>query len=232
MHWFKMKTDNLDDPFIYDLMKEYGSNGYLIYFGMISLICRDNGKDCTGKAEFSQAFISQKLKLRWGTIRKVLMFCQSKGKIDLIIEGDNLNLYFPKILEIRDEYSRRVDRKPDNVKVNNRVTKPGADKKKEKEIILCENGKTVRENFELDWGNYPRKKGRKEKAFKSYQDLIGSNSETRKLFLAKIEAQGVEHPDGKFLIGGEKFFENWLNLEFKKEPIESKEFNTPGGGGW
>ena len=35
MKWFKHVSDSLDDPLIYDLMTEFGSDGYLVFFGVL-----------------------------------------------------------------------------------------------------------------------------------------------------------------------------------------------------
>jgi Lin1244/Lin1753-like, N-terminal len=106
MKWFKMQSDNLDDPFIQDLINEFGGTGYLAYFGIVTLICRENKKELTGKAEFSQTFLKQKLHVSPGKLQEILRFCEGKGKLFFTFSEKNFKLDFPKILEIKDNYTK------------------------------------------------------------------------------------------------------------------------------
>jgi hypothetical protein len=215
MLWFKMKTDNLEDPFIYDLISHHGANGYMVYFGVVSLICRENGKECTGKADFSQTYLCQKLRLRWPTVERVLAFCQAEGKLTFNKVENKLAFDLPKIKDIRDEYSRKSGHKQEVVR-HKKEEKKNTDTEPKK--VVCVNGKTVRENFDEDWKNYRRKEGNKEKAFKCYQKNIGSDFNKRAKFHAQVIAQNETYPDGKYLLGAEKFFRNWESLEFAGNP--------------
>lgn len=121
MRWFKMMADNLDDPFIQDLICEFGAEGYLVFFGIISLICRENKKNTTGKAEFSARFLKQKLHISPTKVRLILDFCQTKGKLFFTFSAEKFNFYFPKILEIKDDYSRKSGHSPDKVHANTEI---------------------------------------------------------------------------------------------------------------
>lgn len=121
MRWFKMMTDNLDDPFIQDLICEFGAEGYLVFFGVISLICRENKKNVTGKAEFSARFLKQKLHISPTKVRLILDFCQTKGKLFFTFSAEKFNFCFPKILEIKDDYSRKSGHSPDKVHAKTEV---------------------------------------------------------------------------------------------------------------
>ena len=54
MKWFKHISDSLDDPFIFDLMTEFKSDGYVVFFGVIEIYSKFN------KFRFGNCNIGQK----------------------------------------------------------------------------------------------------------------------------------------------------------------------------
>lgn len=115
MKWFKHMTNDLDDSFIQDLIYKYGGNGYLVYFGTISLICKEQKKEITCKATFPAHILKRKFHLSVRKIREILNFCVDKTQLSFIFYEENFDFYYPKILEIKDEYSRKSCQAPDNV---------------------------------------------------------------------------------------------------------------------
>lgn len=127
MKWFKHYTDSLDDPFIFELITRFSGNGYMVYFGIIEMICRENKKELTGKAEFSMSYLRRKFSLKSKTIQNVISFCQECNKFVASFHGDKVVFSFPKILEIKDNYTKDLQ-----------VTckKLSLEKEKEKETTL------------------------------------------------------------------------------------------------
>ena len=105
MKWHKKMTDHLDDPFVQELIYKFGANGYMVYFGIISLICRENKKELTGKATFPSRYLKEKLHISVRKVEEILRFCQGKGKLSFNSREKNFNFDFPKILEIKDNHS-------------------------------------------------------------------------------------------------------------------------------
>ena len=119
MKWFKMQSDNLDDPFIQDLICEFGGSGYLVYFGIVSMVCRDNKKDLTGKASYSWVYLRNKLSLKSKTIKNILVYISEQNKFVATFHEKKVDFHIPKILEIKDNYAKDLQvtcKKPSNHK--------------------------------------------------------------------------------------------------------------------
>ena len=64
MKWFKHISDSLDDPFIFDLIAEYGGDGYLVFFGILEILAREcDGDFSQVSTVFLSSFLSKKLQL-------------------------------------------------------------------------------------------------------------------------------------------------------------------------
>lgn len=117
MKWFKHQSDSLSDPFIQDLIHNFGGNGYMVWFGTIELISKENGKNVTGKSEFSGRFLKEKFHVSVGKLQEIFRFCEGKGKLLFHFSEKNFKLEIPKILEIKDNYSKDLEvgeKKPSN----------------------------------------------------------------------------------------------------------------------
>lgn len=82
MKWFKHISDSLDDPFIFELVKKFGSDGYLVFFGVLEIYSREF-KPCPGwLLDVSLSYLRQKLHKRQGTvIEKCLEYIATHGKL-------------------------------------------------------------------------------------------------------------------------------------------------------
>jgi len=81
MKWFKHMSDSLDDPFIQELLDEYSHLGYVIWFGLIEIIAKENGTNVTGKVNISPEYLRRKLRTSQKKLRKVLDFCQANDRL-------------------------------------------------------------------------------------------------------------------------------------------------------
>jgi len=143
MKWFKHHTDSLDDPFIHDLMDEFGATGYLVYFGIIEIICKENGTKLDGKLEISPTYLRRKLRTSQGKVRQVLEFCQTFGKLSVNFSDKLWDLEFTKIVEIKDNYTKDLQASS---------KKPSKQKEKEKEKEVDKEKTIVVKEFILpDW---------------------------------------------------------------------------------
>ena len=151
MKWFKHMTDSLDDPFIQELIMEFGANGYLAWFGIIEIICKENGNQLTGNLSISPTFLKQKFHISSGKLQEIFDFSSRKGKLFFNISEEKFNFSLTKILEIKDNYTKDLQgacKKPSNHKEEEVEEEAEADKDKEipyipfKEIIEDLNQKT------------------------------------------------------------------------------------------
>lgn len=87
----------------------------MVYFGIISLVCKENKKELTGKAQFSATFLKQKLHISSAKLEKILRFCEEKDKLLFRFSEKKFNLEIPKILEIKDNYTKDLQVTSKNV---------------------------------------------------------------------------------------------------------------------
>ncbi len=108
MKWFKHLSHSLDDPFIFDLISEFGSNGYLVFFGFLEIISQEFDESSPGFCQVSVKFSSKKLQLSKKSIKKILEFCKKRNKFDVNFEGELINIKCNKFKDLCDEYTKRI----------------------------------------------------------------------------------------------------------------------------
>jgi len=105
--WFKHISDSLDDPFIFDLIDQFGGDGYLVFFGVLEIISREFDVDSPGTCQLSIKFLTKKLQLSPKKISKVLEFCQKHHRILSSSNGDGIELSCPKLADLCDDYTEK-----------------------------------------------------------------------------------------------------------------------------
>ena len=216
MKWFKHQTDSLDDPFIQELICNFGGNGYLVYFGIIEMICKESKTQLSGKATLPGRFVKQKLHISKGKVEEILRFCQGKGKLFFNFSEENFNFDFPKILEIKDNYTRDCQVTAKNVSNHKDTYNKDTDTEKDK-TLSADSEKTkstepvkfdTKISFENVWETYPRKLGKK-KAFRHYQATVKNIGDH--LDLIKAMANYIQYADamGYDYQHGATWFNNW-----------------------
>jgi hypothetical protein len=112
MKWFKHISDSLDDPFVFDLMSEYGPSGYLVFFGIIEIYAREYKPDHGWKLCTSVAYLKAKLHLTHGQVLlKCLKSISDAGKWNIEIGQKNITINIPKFQAMIDEYTDKQARK-------------------------------------------------------------------------------------------------------------------------
>ena len=106
MKWFKHMSDSLDDPFIVELMDRFGHLGYVAWFGLIEIISKESGNKVTGKLTINPAYLRRKLRTSRPKLRELFDFCQTFGKVSVTFSLEKWEFDFPKILEIKDNYTK------------------------------------------------------------------------------------------------------------------------------
>jgi hypothetical protein len=123
-------TDALDDIFVQELILEFGSNGYLVFFGLIEIIAKENGKILTGKLEISPAILKQKFHISERKIEEILKFCSRKLKVLFDNSEKKWKLEIPKMLKFKDNYTSDLEAASKNIASHIRDRDKREDKEK------------------------------------------------------------------------------------------------------
>jgi hypothetical protein len=104
MKWFKHISDSLDDPFIFELMEEFGADGYLVFFGTLEIYSREFSPNVDWKLSITWSYLRQKLRISQPKLQKILSKID-KWEIEFI--DNKVVIFIPKFTELLDEWSRR-----------------------------------------------------------------------------------------------------------------------------
>jgi len=97
LKWFKHISDSLDDPFISDLMAEFGSDGYVAFFGILEIYAREFSVENGWKLEISW----HNLKKKTGISRKNMEEILKKIWKWEIAQGEqSVTIFIPKFNEL------------------------------------------------------------------------------------------------------------------------------------
>jgi len=131
MKWFKHFTDASDDEFIAGLEDRFGWGGSGRWWRLLEIVGGQFKKDGAPKAAYPWSFWRKKLKARQKPLEDFLTHLRDRGKIKtreveeklrrssgevevlLDFSQDILEIEIPKLLEIRDEYTRKSGHTPD-----------------------------------------------------------------------------------------------------------------------
>jgi len=104
MKWFKHISDSLDDPFIYELIEEFGPLGYLVFFGTVEIYAREFKPRPEWEMTISKRLLLSKLQIKQSkTLEKVLKHIENSGKWLVKTEGRKLTIRIPKFFDFLDE---------------------------------------------------------------------------------------------------------------------------------
>jgi len=106
MKWFKHISDSLDDPFIFELIRNFGGDGYLVFFGVLEIIAREYHHNSDGTVVVSDKFLSKKLQLSRRKTLNILTFCQNNSRIFYRNCDGMITLNCPKMKELKDNYTK------------------------------------------------------------------------------------------------------------------------------
>ena len=150
--WFKHISDSLDDPFISDLLDEFGSDGYLVFFGILEIISREFDIKTPGKVEVSHNYLRRKLRLSWHKVSTILNFCEKKDRFFVTDNKRRIVINCPKYKDMLDDWTSRklrsdsevtpeilnddVDKDVDRDKDNNTYTSSDDEESAEEEFYL------------------------------------------------------------------------------------------------
>jgi hypothetical protein len=130
MLWFKHLSNASDDDFIEELEEKFGWEGYGRWWKLLEIIAKSMGKNKLPIAKHSWQKWQSFLKGKRSKLSSFLVHCQLRGKIKLHENGNILEIRCDKLLELRDEYSRKSGHSTDNSQDN---IAPDTDTDKEEE---------------------------------------------------------------------------------------------------
>jgi hypothetical protein len=167
MKWYKHISDSLDDPFIFELMSLFGSDGYLVFFGILEIYSREFSVENGWKLEVNLSYFHQKLRISSSKIKNILLKIH---KWEIVFNDDQVTIYIPKFTTLLDEWTMR------KLGSNSGQTPKilGTDKDKDKELDIdkdtnkvgiSKKTKDYTPEFLSFWSSYPNKSGSKKAAF-------------------------------------------------------------------
>ena len=89
MKWYKHICTSLSDPDISDGITLFGSDAYIVYFGILELMGREFDEEKPEVCQFSDKFLSKSLQVSFKKITKILEFYQERKRFFFKIMSKN-----------------------------------------------------------------------------------------------------------------------------------------------
>ncbi len=179
MDWFKHKTASLDDPDFNAILDEFGSDGYMMFFGLLEIYGREfSNTNSDGFLSVRLAFVARKLRKSSVKVRKFLNFCGkliNKPRFVYSIDGAILSYKVPDFIDLASNWTKRQTKTPievpTEVPIAIRRRSRRRNKKENKEGPPNPPWNTPDNiDFDLFWNTYPKKVG-KQKCLEIWVDL-------------------------------------------------------------
>ena len=164
MRWFKHLTASRTDPDIGTIIDRFGYKGYFMFFRTLEIISDEFDIENPGKITKNFKWFLEQFprNIDKKTLVNFYNFCQNsleKKRIIYTLNGKNIELNFPKLKDLTDDYTSRVLRSESEVNPNNvrsESEKSSSYRNKNKEIRnkneeeeLCPNTKYSDVDIEL-----------------------------------------------------------------------------------
>jgi hypothetical protein len=102
--WFKHISDSLDDPFIVELLDEFGADAYLVFFGVIEIYSREFLPENQWKLDVTLPFFHRKLHVSPSKIKKIL---SKIWKWEVEYKNNRVIIFIPKFKQLLDNWTIR-----------------------------------------------------------------------------------------------------------------------------
>lgn len=112
MKWFKHISDSLDDPFIVELLDEFGAEAYLVFFGIIEIYSREFSPENSWKLDVTLQFFHRKLHTSPSKLKKIL---SKITKWNVEYKDNRVIIFIPKFKELLDNWTVRKIQKEDEL---------------------------------------------------------------------------------------------------------------------
>lgn len=173
MKWFRHMTNASDDAFIEELEELFGWEGYGRWWKLLEIIASDM-KEGDPSATHSWVKWQSFLKGKRNKLETFLKHCENKSRIKLEQNGNILKITLPKLLELKDEYTRKSGQAPEKIRKTSIIdtdTDTESKKKKEKKVNIPS------QHFDELWEAYKPTRGTKKEAMKAYTAAIKAGAD-------------------------------------------------------
>lgn len=204
MKWYKHVSTSLDDPFICELLDEFGADAYMVFFGVLEIYAREYSPESCWKLDEKVSYFRRKLRTSASKFQKIL---SKIYKWEVSFHDDRVSIYIPKFSDLLDNYTRNTNPKTCNTLASDSQetfqpikNKEERIKKKEKDnTIPDKSGSSYSDDFEIFWKSYPKRSGSKKAAYENWRKLNGDKP-ALDLILSAITAQieWRDNANGKF----------------------------------
>lgn len=194
MKWFRHMSDASDDEFIAGIEDIFGLDGYARWWKLLEIIAKQMDGTNRCHAEYSWEKWQTLLKGKRKKLETFLEHSRKKRKISLEQNGNVLKISCPKLLTLRDEYSRKsghtTDTAPD-------VVAPEAEAEEYKNLNTSPlPPSTVVDNFR-EKIPVPQLKGEVKKDLKNVNDFAAAAAACSRL----LRKRGLSSVDTALLLG-------------------------------
>ena len=203
MKWFRHNSDSYSNLKLMDILLEFGTEGYAIYWLCLELIAQQgvdyrlNGRKSWLNAlqaisKTSEENIKKILK-RFGELKLICSKSLKKGE-----------LYIPKMEEYADDYTRRT---PVKLRTNFRQTTD-----KLPSTIQYNTNNTIHNkhivHFHALWLKYPNRTGKKE-AYRHYLASVKTEKDVQNIEIALHNYNVSKNVKNGYILNGKTWFNNW-----------------------
>ena len=116
MKWFKHFTDASDDEFIAELEERFGLEGYARWWKLLEVVGAQFKQGGLPIAAYPWPIWQAKLRGKRNKLETFLVHLENNLRINQKLTGNILEIKIPKLLEIKDEYSRKSGHTPDTLR--------------------------------------------------------------------------------------------------------------------
>ena len=107
MKWFRHMADASDDEFLSEVEDIFGLEGYARWWKLLEIIAKQMDETDRCYAEYSWKKWQTFLKGKRNKLETFLVHSKNQRKINMEQNGNILKISCPKLLELRDNYSKR-----------------------------------------------------------------------------------------------------------------------------
>ena len=150
-------TDASDDEFIVELEERFGLEGYARWWKLLEIVAKHMDKSDRTSATYPWSKWQALLTVRRQLLGRYLVAIEQLGRIQVTSTGNLLTINIPKLLKMRDEYSKKSGQTPDNVRRKEVDTEADTETEKNKHTGA---DAPLSVTFGLFWEQYPRKTAR------------------------------------------------------------------------
>ncbi len=222
-------------------MDEFGSDGYVVYFGFLEMIAKEFDIKSPGEVTLSRTFCRRKVRLSWHKCSTILKFCEKEGKFFVTDDGRKITINCPKLKDMSDDWTQRQLRTASEPPPKKSALEGEEEGDKEKELSAF-GGKAVEgkafyltkkkrklkgkrlETFNLFWPAFNLPKGKAESA-DAWMDIPELTNALVDQIVTAAKLEAKNRPALIAAGGKPKWAQGWLNGK-RWEDMEPEKVST------